>query len=432
MTDKNKTRFRVMVIAISVIFIAALSGGYFFWKSLKQKQMMFAMQSRIMEVNVIAVKTEKLQLFQELPARVTAYKISEVRPQIDGVIKKQIFEEGGFVKQGQALYQIDPNLYQIAYDDAKANLKAIEAKKKRYDNLIESEAISKQEYDDISASFEQAKAAIKKAKTNISYAKIPAPISGYIGKSNVTVGTLVTANQSTVLTTITQLDPIYVDIVQPTKEMLKLGDQKEIPVSLMIDDLAYENLGSLKFSEVFADESTDSVRLRAKFSNEDKKLIPGMFVLAKLHLKPIEAIAVPQKATSRMPDGSLMVFVIAEKTENSSPQIAEKKIETPKNRGFVTAFQNLAKTISEKISGLFSGDFLSQKKQPESTPQNSVLVAKPRIIKAEQAIGDRWIVTEGLNDGDVVIVEGLLKISDGAKVKPVFPIENAAKEENKS
>jgi RND family efflux transporter MFP subunit len=226
--------------------------------------------------------------------------------------------------------------------------------------LVAIEAVSLQEYDDAIAAADQAKAALNKAKADIDYTKVYSPISGYVGKSNVTEGTLVTANQVGILTTVTQLDPIYVDMAQPTKDMLQLGQQKEIPVSLIMEGTEYQNTGVLKFSEVFADESTDSVRLRAKFSNKDKKLIPGMFVNAKLHLKPIDAITVPQKATNRGPDGSLIVWVV---------------------------------------------------------DQNNV--AKPRPIKAEKTSDDNWIVSEGLADGEVVILEGFQKLSDGAKVKPI-------------
>lgn len=343
---------------ILVFFLLLLLSGYFFLAN--GKNIKASLSKKNTEVNVIIAAEKEVQIFQELPGRVTAYEISEIRPQVDGIIKKQIFEEGGFVNKGQALYQIDPILYKIAYDDALANFKTLEAKKERYDNLVESDAISRQEYDDIVASYNQAKAAVEKAKTDISYTKVPAPISGYIGKSNITVGTLVTANQDTILTTITQLDPIYIDIVQPTIEMLKLGDQNKIPVSIKIEDINYENLGTLEFSEVFADETTDSVRMRTKFSNEDKKLIPGMFVNVTLHLKPITAITVPQRVTTRLADGSLMLWVVEEN------------------------------------------------------------LAKQRIIKVKQAIDDQWIVSEGLKDGDMIIFDGFQKISEGMAVEPVI------------
>ncbi len=315
--------------------------------------------ANVAEVNVVAVKKQKIQLTQELPGRVEALRISEVRPQVDGIIRKVKFIEGSFVKEGQQLYQIDPTVYKIAQQTADANLKALKAKKERYQNLVELDAVSKQEYDDAVASYESAKATSAAAQNNLDYTKVMAPISGYIGKTNITEGRLVTTNQADVLTTITQLDPVYVDMAQPTRDMIKLGKQKEIKVTVLTDDPTYKNSGTLKFSEVFADESTDSVRLRAVFSNKDGKLIPGMFVTTKLHLKPIEAVIVPQKATMRTPDGNLLVFVIKEG------------------------------------------------------------IAKARSIKAEQIYNDNWVVIEGLEDGEVVILEGYQKIADGAKVNPV-------------
>jgi len=315
--------------------------------------------ANVLEVNIVAVKKQKIQLTQELPGRVEALRISEVRPQVDGIIRKVKFIEGSFVKEGQQLYQINPTVYKIALQTADANLKALKAKKERYQNLVELDAVSKQEYDDAVASYESAKATAELARNNLDYAKVMAPISGYIGKNNITEGRLVTKNQADVLTTITQLDPVYVDMAQPTRDMLKLENQKEIKVTVLTDDPAYKNSGTLKFSEVFADESTDSVRLRAIFSNKDGKLIPGMFVTGKLHLKPIEAVIVPQKATTRTPDGNLLVFVVKEG------------------------------------------------------------IAKARSIKAEQTYNDNWVVIEGLEDGEVVILEGYQKIADGAKVNPV-------------
>lgn len=362
MNNKNKKR-----LAIFAILLALLALGYFFWTNFKNKQTNAANQGAL-EVTVVKVVKQNNQLFTELAGRVSSYKISEVRPQVDGVIKQIKFVEGSFVKKGQQLYQIDPIVYQAAFDNANQNFKALTAKKERYDELIKEDIISKQEYDDIKASFTQAQSDFKKAKANLDYSKVYAPISGYIGKSNITEGALVTANQAQILTTITELDPIYVDLVQPTKEMIKFGDQKNAVVTLITDNGVYEEKGSLKFSEVFADESTDSVRLRALFSNKNKKLIPGMFVAAKLHLKPIESLTVPQRATNRAPDGSLIVWVV---------------------------------------------------------DQNNVV--KPRPIKADQIIGDSWIVEDGLVDGDIIVYEGFQKIADGAKVKPVMLVSEEKK-----
>ena len=292
---------------IILLIAAAVVAGYFFWYKPKYGQMPAPAPviAAPLEVGAIKLQKQKVRLLLELPARVASHKISEVRPQVDGIIRSRKFVEGSFVQEGQQLYQIDPTMYQATFYDANANFKTVRAKRDRYKNLLEEDAISKQDFDDITSAYAKAEADLKKAATNLAYTRVLAPISGYIGKSNVTEGMLVNANQAGVLTTITQLDPIYVDMVQPAKDVLRLGDQTEIPVNLVIDEVEYKEMGTLKFAEKFADEGTDSVRLRAIFSNKDQKLIPGMFVNAKLHLKPIEAIIVPQKATSRAPDGSL-------------------------------------------------------------------------------------------------------------------------------
>lgn len=355
MKNRNKK------LALVAGFVLVVCAGYFFWYRPKfnQANASAASAKPATDVTVIFAQKQKIQLYQELPARVEAFRISEVRPQIEGVLKKRVFTEGSFVKEGQQLYQIDPNIYQIAYDNAQANLKTLQAKKDRYQILLNLDAVSRQEYDDITASLAQARANFKTAKTNLTYTKVLAPISGYVGKSNITEGMLVTANQVDFLTTITQLDPIYVDMAQSTKDAMLMGDQKGIPVSVFVDDIEVENSGTLKFVEVFADETTDSVRLRAQFSNKSKKLIPGMFVTAKLHLKPFYALTVPQVAATRAPDGSLIVWVV----ENG--------------------------------------------------------LAKMRVVKADQAYGDSWIIKEGINEGDTIIYEGFMKIAEGAPVNPV-------------
>lgn len=363
MRNKIKKQSKSIVAGVLLVLIA----GYFLWFNPKYNQAgaINASGNRAAEVTVVIVQKQSVQLFQELPARVNAFKISDVRPQIEGVIKKVKFTEGSFVKEGQQLYQIDPTIYQAASSSAERNLKTLRAKRDRYQILLEQDAVSKQEFDDVEAAFAQAESDAKKATANFNYTKVLAPISGYIGKSNLTEGALVTSNQSGILTTIAQLDPIYVDMVQPTKDALQLGDQKGVKVTVATDDPNYIAEGRLKFSEVFADESTDSVRLRAVFTNKERKLIPGMFVTAKLHLKLVEAVLVPQRATTRMPNGGLMVWVVA------------------------------------------GG------------------VAKPRPIKAEKISGDSWVVAEGLEDGEIVIVEGYQKIADGTKVNGVpFNAEN--------
>lgn len=358
-----KNSAKKIIILAATLFLVSLA-GYFFWfkpKGNNPNAAMMAMMNMPAEVDVVKIAKNEIQRSIELPARVSAYKIADVRPQIDGVIKSRKFVEGSFVNQGQQLYQIDPTIYQSALEGAKANYKSLLAKRDRNRSLLKVGGISKQGYESIEADLAQAKAQLERAKANVAYTKVYAPISGYIGKSNITEGALVSANQSQVLTTITQLDPIYVDMTQATKDILRFNNQKEISVNIITEDPNYKNVGQLKFTEVFADSSTDSVRLRALFSNKDRRLIPGMFVNVKLNLKPVKAITISQKAAIRKADGDLSVFVV-----------------------------------------------------------DANNIAKSRTIKAQEAYNDSWIVTEGLNEGDIVIVEGTLKISDGSKVKPSF------------
>lgn len=341
----------------------AISCGYFFWYKPTIAAKMAAAQKAAMptpEITVINVTKQKVELTVELPGRVNADKISTVRPQINGVIKKVKFTQGSFVKQGQQLYEIDSDVYSSALQSAQKNLKAMAAKKARYQNLLEQDAISKQEFDDIQASESQAKSDYAKAKKDLDYTKVLAPISGYIGKTNYTEGALVTANQSEPLVTITQLDPVYVDLQQATADVIAAGHHKNVPVTLVSKDQTLQKKGTLKFSEKFADQDTDSVNLRAVFSNKDQKLLPGMFVTAKVHLKAFNAVTIPQRVTSRVANGGLSVFVV----------------------------------------------------QPDNT-------VKMRVIKADKIFGDSWIVEEGLEEGEIVVYEGFQKIADGAKIKPV-------------
>ncbi len=362
-------------IIIAVVAVAVIAGG-FFWVNFQKNKFASlgqAAANNVATVTVISITKQKIQPFAELPGRVNAVKISEVRPQADGMIKKIKFIEGSLVKQGQPLYEIDPVTYKAAYESAVLNLKALSAKYNRYQALLTQDAVSKQEFDDVSAALAQAKFDAKKAKKGLDYTKVLAPISGYIGKSNFTEGTLVTANQTAILTTITQLDPIYVDIEQPAADAIAFDhNNKESLVNLVTDDPTYHNIGKLKFSEMFADASTDSVRLRAIFSNKDKKLLPGMFVSARLNLKPFEAIIVPQRATMRGPNGNLGVFVV-----------------------------------------------------------NADNMVKIRQIKAERIYQDYWIVDEGLQEGDVIVYEGFIRILDGSKVNPVPLVTEEKKEETK-
>ncbi len=375
MKTKNKKNKAIIFICLA----AAAYAGYFY--IVKPKYNKTAANNSLMNgnkaaipVTTITITKQKVQLYVDLPGRVNAKKIAQVRPQIDGVIRAIKFTEGALVKQGQTLYQIDSEIYQAAAKGNEANVKALTAKRNRYKILLEQDAVSKQEFDDIQAALDQAKSEAAKAKKNLDYTKVLAPISGFIGKTNYTEGALVTANQTNELTTIVQLDPIYVDLEQPAQEVIAGGNRKEIPVSLIADDPSNRLIGKLKFSEMFVDESTDSIRLRAEFSNKDHKLLPGMFVSAKLHLSPFQAVTVPQRVTNRTMDGKLMVWVV----------------------------------------------------QSDNT-------VKARTIKAEKIFNDSWIVQEGLEEGEVVVYEGVQKISEGAKVVATpAQIEEAKPAENKS
>lgn len=376
MKKKGKKHGLAIVVCLGLVIFA----GYFYWIKPKYNQAAANKASTnnatpaATPVTTVTVKKQKVQPFTDLPGRVNSYKIAQVRPQIDGIIKAVKFDQGSFVKAGQPLYQIDSEIYLSAVKGAESNVKSLTAKRNRYKTLLAQDAVSKQEFADVQAALDQAESAATTARKNLKYTQVLAPISGYIGKSNYTEGALANANQTDPLTTITQLDPIYVDLQQPSKDVIAAGHHKKIPVTLITEDPNYHNTGILEFSEKFADESTDSVRLRAIFSNKDEKLLPGMFINARIHLKPYEAITVPQRVTNRMPDGTLSVWVVQENN-----------------------------------------------------------TAKMRIIKAKKIFNDSWIVEEGLEEGDVVIYEGFQKINDGAKVKPTpLATEEPKLEESKS
>ncbi|EPY00815.1 efflux RND transporter periplasmic adaptor subunit [Magnetospirillum fulvum] len=342
------------------------------------------------EVVAITVEPSRVALTTELPGRTTAYRVAEVRPQVNGIVLKRLFQEGSEVKAGQQLYQIDPATYQAAVNSAqadlvkaRASLKSVEAKASRYEDLVRINAVSRQDYDDAIASLDQAKAqiqvadaALQTARINLGYTKVFAPISGRIGKSSVTEGALVTANQTTSLATITQLDPIFVDVSQSSSELIRLRhtmspngtEAKAAPVTLTLDGTSqpYDQPGRLEFSEVTVDQTTGAVQLRAVFPNPRHDLYPGLFVRARIEQGVKEqAIQVPQKALVRGADGSASVWVIG--------------------------------------------------------PDNKVA---PRPVKVSQAVGDTWIVESGLAAGDQVVIEGLQKIRPGAEVR-VAPAKTA-------
>ncbi|EEE0324040.1 multidrug efflux RND transporter periplasmic adaptor subunit AcrA [Salmonella enterica subsp. enterica serovar Typhi] len=336
------------------------------------------------EVGVVTLKTEPLQITTELPGRTVAYRIAEVRPQVSGIILKRNFVEGSDIEAGVSLYQIDPATYQATYDSAKGDLAKAQAAAniaeltvKRYQKLLGTQYISKQEYDQALADAQQAtaavvaaKAAVETARINLAYTKVTSPISGRIGKSSVTEGALVQNGQASALATVQQLDPIYIDVTQSSNDFLRLkqelanGSLKQengkAKVDLVTSDgIKFPQSGTLEFSDVTVDQSTGSITLRAIFPNPDHTLLPGMFVRARLQegTKPT-ALLVPQQGVTRTPRGDATVLVVG----------ADNKVET-------------------------------------------------RQIVASQAIGDKWLVTDGLKAGDRVVVSGLQKVRPGAQVK---------------
>ncbi len=336
------------------------------------------------QVTVHVVESAPLAVTTELPGRTTAFRIAEVRPQVSGIVLKRNFTEGSDVEAGQSLYQIDPATYQADYNSAKGELAKSEAAAaiahltvKRYVPLVGTKYISQQEYDQAIADARQAdasviaaKAAVESARINLAYTRVTSPISGRIGKSNVTEGALVTNGQATELATVQQLDPIYVDVTQSSNDFMRLKqsveqgnlhkDNTRSTVELVMENgQSYPLKGSLQFSDVTVDESTGSITLRAVFPNPQHTLLPGMFVRARIDegIQP-NAILVPQQGVTRTPRGDATVMVVNDKSQ-----------------------------------------------------------VEARPVVAAQAIGDKWLISEGLQPGDKVIVSGLQKARPGVQVK---------------
>jgi membrane fusion protein (multidrug efflux system) len=328
---------------------------------------------------------QPVTLTTDLPGRTSPYRIAEVRPQVNGVLQKRLFKEGDDGQAGQQLYQIDPSLYQAAYDSALAQLAhanaemaSAKALADRYKALGNSNAVSRQDYDNANAAelqaqadVESGQAAVETARINLVYTKVLSPITGRTGIS-LTEGALVTANQTTPLVTVQQLDPIYVDIPQSMALLLRLrrefaGGQikssgnNQAQVTLTLEDGgSYDQTGQLQFAETTVDESTGSVTMRAIFPNPQELLLPGMFVTARLQDGENQsAILVPQQGVTHNARGEPTVLVV--------------------------------------------------------NPDNKVEL---RVIKTDRAIRDQWLVTDGLHAGDRVIVDGLQKAQPGAPVVP--------------
>jgi len=368
---------RLIAILVIIVLNLAVSGCG------KQKEM----QQPVPEVAVTVMRYEKVPITTELPGRTSAYLVAEVRPQVSGIIQKRLFVEGSDVKAGDVLYQIDPAPYRAALNNAmgalgraEANLPAIRSKYERYKDLVNDKAVSQQEYEDIAAAYKQAeadiqywKASVESARINLGYTNITAPITGRVGKSNVTVGALVTANQPAALAVIQQIDPIYVDATQSSASQLQLkghmaagriksAGKDQARVKLMLEDGTPYNIeGSLKFSDITVEPSTGSFILRMVFPNPKFTLLPGMYVRAIVQEGVIEkAILVPQQGIFRDPKGNPFTLIVD----------AEGKVQQ-------------------------------------------------RKLTLGRAIGDKWNVSEGLKVGDRVIVEGIQKVRPGVSVKVI-------------
>ena len=335
------------------------------------------------EVVIIKLEPRREVYTTALAGRIASFQVAEVRPQVGGILQQRLFTEGADVKAGQALYQIDPATYEAALDSAQAALMKAEAnvtparlKAERFRELLAIKAVSKQEYDDAQAAFKQAeadvavnRAAVKTARINLEYTKVRSPISGRIGKSAFTPGALVTANQAQALTSVRQLDPVYVDITQSSQDLLRLRAQftngelrsaaEEAPVRLKLENGAmYPHEGRLQFTDVSVDESTGMVSLRALFPTPEHILLPGMYVRAVIAEGVDEnALLVPQRALRRDPKGQASVLLV--------------------DGGKVDV----------------------------------------RLVDVGRTVGDSWQVLSGLKPGDRVIVEGGQNVRPGMSVK---------------
>lgn len=346
------------------------------------------------EVGTLTVALQPVRFSEELPGRTVAYRIAEVRPQVSGILQRRLFTEGSEVKAGQQLYQIDAATYQAAFDSARASLARAEAveysarlKAARYRNLVRSQAVSTQEQVDSEAAWKQAvaevaaaRAVMETARINLDYTRISAPISGRIGKSMVSEGALVTAQQATALAVIQQLDPLYVDVSQSASETMRLkkrftdyreGTQPKTEVRILLDDGSeYGETGTLEFSDTTVDQSTGTVTLRATVANPGAELLPGLFVRARLtRQQDQQAIMVPQASIVRNNRGEAMVMVV-----------------------------------------------------------NGKKLVEARPVTLGQNIGDKVVITRGLKAGEQLIIDGLQKIRPGAPVTVAAPKSQSGKQ----
>ncbi len=354
-----------------------------------------APQPGVPEVAVVTIGSAATTLTTELPGRTSAFLVAEIRPQVSGIIQQRFFEEGADVKAGSTLYQIDPAPFQAAYDQARAAVAVAEAKlpparsrAERFQKLVAIKAVGEQDYEDAVAALASAeaglvsaRAAMENARINLGYTPIKSPISGRIGRSSVTVGALVNAYQGSALAVVQQMDPIYVDLIQSSAEILRLRKSLESgrlkkdetawsKVKLLLEDgTPYPLEGTLKFRDITVDPGTGSVALRAVFPNPDQLLLPGMYVRAVIEEGVNEqALLVPQQGVTRDAKGTPIALIVN----------AEGKVEQ-------------------------------------------------RILEVDRAIDDKWLVSSGLAAGDRVIVEGSLRVRPGATVRIAAPADSVQK-----
>jgi len=350
------------------------------------------------EVSVITITPERITVTSELPGRLEATRTAQVRARVPGIVLKRSFQEGSEVKAGDVLFQIDPASFQAAYNSAtalhakaEANLAQATLKVERYKPLIETNAISKQEFDDAltaqkqtTADLAAAKATQENARLNLSYATVTAPISGQIGRALVTEGALVGQGEATPLAMIQQLDPIYVNLSQSSADAMRLrraitsgqlkgASQEQYKITLITEDgRTHPQTGKLLFSDMTVEESSGSIMMRASFPNPDRSLLPGMYVRARLDQAVNEqAITVPQQAVIRNASGAVVMLVGAD--------------------GKVT----------------------------------------PTPVVADSAQDGKWVISKGLKAGDVIIVEGFQKAKPGTTVKPM-PWQPASSDSKKT
>ena len=358
---KNKMKFapKLAAAAMSVAVIFSLAGC---------KEKTQAPQAAAQPVTVVTVQISAPVMTTELNGRTSAYQVAEVRPQINGIIQKRTFTEGQQVKAGDQLYQIDPALYEAAYEEAVANYELARADARRCAALVKVNAVSKQQNDQAQAQLKTARAAVKTAKTNLDYTRVESPITGRVGRSEVTPGALATAYQ-TFMTTVLQLDPIYVDVHQTSTELLRLkqdiatgkvqAKDGAVEVTLLMEDgSSYAQKGVLTFTGEEVDENTGMVNLRAIFPNPKGDLLPGMFVRARLEegARP-NSVVLDQRCVMRDPKGNAYVYVV--------------------------------------------------------TPENTI---EQRTVVANRVIGTNWLIESGLKAGEKVVLEGTGKVRQGTKV----------------